>query len=50
MSDNGLEWEGPACPECGREMNAETFATEFAVALVYACPEHGIMTIRNPLE
>jgi len=50
MSDDGLDRDGPACPECGREMNAETFATEFSVALVYTCPDHGIMTIRDPLE
>jgi hypothetical protein len=50
MDDDGIEWEGPMCPECGRELDVETLVSELGMRAVYTCPEHGIASIVDPFD
>jgi uncharacterized radical SAM superfamily Fe-S cluster-containing enzyme len=48
MSDDGIGWDGPACPECGRELDAESVGSSEGLAVAYSCPEHGIVSLADP--
>ena len=51
MTDDGIEWEGAACPDCGRELMPEALVHSDGIAVVYACSEHGILTLMvDPFE
>ena len=50
MAEDGIIWNRPPCPDCGREMRSETLANELGIRLIYICPDHGIMSIADPLE
>lgn len=47
MSDDGIEWSGPPCPECGRELDAEAVGDASGLAVVYSCPEHGAISLAD---
>ncbi len=48
MRDDGIEWDGPACPTCGRELDAIDISTREGVAVAYACAEHGVVSLADP--
>lgn len=49
MTPDSLPWRGPPCPECGRELDAETIASSTGLAVVYTCPDHGVMAAETDL-
>jgi hypothetical protein len=49
MSDDGIEWSGPPCPTCGRELNVEAVAAGDSLRVAYSCAEHGVVSIADPL-
>lgn len=50
MSDDGIAWEGPRCPACGRELDAESVGSSAGLAVAYSCPEHGAVSLVDPFE
>ena len=45
-----MEWTGPACPECGQELNAVPLSTTDSVDLAFSCPAHGLISILDPFD
>ena len=50
MSGDGIEWSGPSCPTCGRELDAEPVASSERITVAYSCPEHGVVSLVDPFE
>lgn len=48
MSD-GIPWDGPKCPRCDREMDAEPVVSSDGIIVVFSCPVHGISAAADPL-
>jgi hypothetical protein len=48
MSDDGIEWSGPACPECGRELDVEAVGDTSGVRVAYSCADHGVISLADP--
>ena len=36
--DDGIGWDGPACPACGSEMDAEAIETSHGLKVSQRCP------------
>jgi hypothetical protein len=50
MTDDGIEWEGPLCPECGRELDVEALVSELGIRVAYRCPAHGLASLGDPFD
>ncbi len=40
-----IPWDGPLCPNCGRELRAEVLAGPSALTVAYSCPTHGAVAL-----
>lgn len=49
MSDD-FPWQGPPCPDCGRELNSESVQAGESIRVAYSCPEHGLISIIDPFD
>jgi hypothetical protein len=50
MNQDDIDWAGPTCPVCGRELDASPLLVEHAISVAYSCPVHGITSLVNPFE
>jgi hypothetical protein len=50
MMDQDLPGEGPFCPQCGRELDAEPALAGHALSVAYACRDHGVIVVSDPFD
>jgi uncharacterized Zn finger protein len=43
--DDGFDWDGPPCPACGHEMNADVVETAHGLKVCQRCPECGLVLV-----
>lgn len=43
-----IGWNGPPCPLCGRELDAEAVSDGRAITIAESCPEHGPISLADP--
>ena len=44
-TDDGIRWNGPACPSCGTEMNAEILTTSKGLKGRERCPQCDLVLV-----
>jgi uncharacterized Zn finger protein len=45
MDYDGLAWNGPLCPACGTEIDAEVLETSPRLSVVEHCPTCGLLAL-----
>ena len=50
VEDDALPWHGPACPQCGRELDVEPITTGTGIRAGYTCHIHGLVSIVDPFD
>ena len=48
VNDDALLWHGPACPQCGTELNVEPIAADHTIRIAYTCNTHGVISTADP--
>jgi hypothetical protein len=48
MSEDSIRWNGPACPVCGCELDAESVGDASGITVIYSCREHGAISLADP--
>ena len=43
--DDGLDWDGPPCPACSHEMNADVVETAHGLKACQRCPACGLVLL-----
>lgn len=50
VSESVPEEPHRTCPQCGRDLDPEPFATESGIRIAFSCKEHGLQTVVDPFE